>query len=52
MPEATRDLIGNRVADKTTTVSTEFHSKKSTKELQNQKTEASRASPKYVPEKR
>ena len=31
--EATRDLISNKIADKITIVSTEFHSKKSRKEL-------------------
>ena len=35
--EAIGDLIGNKIADKKTSVSTELHSKKSTKELQNDK---------------
>ena len=35
--EATGDLIGSKNADKITSVSTELHSKKFTKELQNDK---------------
>ena len=35
--EGTGDLIGNKIADKITRFQTEFHSKKSTKELQNDK---------------
>ena len=37
--EVTRDLIGNKIADKIMSVSTELHSKKSSKELPNDKTE-------------
>ena len=37
--EVTSDLIGNKIADKTTSVSTELHSKKSPKELPNDETE-------------
>ena len=33
--EATDDLIGNKIANKTTSASTELHSKKSAKELSN-----------------
>ena len=40
------DLIGNKIADKITSVS-----KKSTKELQNKETEVDSASPKDVPKK-
>ena len=45
--EATDDLIGNQIADKTTSVS-----KKYPKELQNDKIEVGRANPKDLPEKR
>ena len=38
--KATGDLIANKIADKVTSVSTELHSKKSAKELSNDKTEA------------
>ena len=44
--EGTVDLIGNKIADELTSVST-----KSTKELQNNKTEVGRASPRDIPEK-
>ena len=37
--EATGDLIGNKIAYKITSVSTELHSKKPPKELQNDETE-------------
>ena len=37
--EATGDLIGNKISDKITSVSMELRSKKSTKELPNDKTE-------------
>ena len=45
--KATGDLIGNKIADKITSVS-----KRSTKELQNNETEADRVSPKDVPKKK
>ena len=45
--EATGDLIGNKIADKMTSVS-----KKSTKELQNNETEENRDSPNDTPKKR
>ena len=38
-PEATGDLIGNKIADKITSVSMELHSEKPLKELQNDKNE-------------
>ena len=44
--EATGDLIGHKIADKIKNVS-----KNSTKELQNNKTEGGRASPKDIPKK-
>ena len=44
--KATGDLIGNKIADKITSVS-----KRSTKELQNNETEEDRVSPKDVPKK-
>ena len=44
--EGTGDLMGNKIADKLTSVST-----KSTKELQNNKTEVGRASLRDIPEK-
>ena len=40
LAEATGDLISNKIADKITSVSTELHSKKYTKELPNDKTDA------------
>ena len=45
--EATGDLIGNKIADKITSAS-----KKSPKELQSNKTEVDKVSPKDVPKKR
>ena len=45
--EATGDLMENKIADKITSVS-----KKSPKELQNDKTEAGKTRPKDVPKKR
>ena len=45
--KTTGDLIGNKIADKITSVS-----KRSTKELQNNETEADRVSPKDVPKKK
>ena len=45
--KATGELIGNKIADKITSVS-----KRSTKELQNNETEADRVSPKDVPKKK
>ena len=44
--EATGDLIANKIADKVKNVS-----KNSTKELQNNKTEVGRASPRDIPKK-
>ena len=38
--EAKGDLIGNKISDKVRSVSTELHSKKSTKNLPNDETEA------------
>ena len=37
--KATVDLVGNKIADKITSVSTELHSKKSAKKLPNDETE-------------
>ena len=45
--EATGDIIGNKIADKITSLS-----KNSTKELQNDEAEVERASPKDAPKKR
>ena len=48
MPEATGDLISNKIADKITSVSTELYSKKT----QNNKSEVDSDSLKSIPKKR